>query len=100
MADRMDKLEVATALASLPDWRLVADDNAIEREFHFPGFNTAFGFMTRVALAAERGNHHPDWHNSYGSVTIRWSTHSAGGLTELDMRLAKSCDRFAAVLLG
>ena len=52
--------------------------------------------MTRVALAAERQNHHPEWSNVYNRVTIRWTTHSEGGVTELDVKLARACSRFAA----
>ena len=72
------------------------DGTAIEAEFSFKGFNAAFGFMTRVALAAERQNHHPEWSNVYNCVTIRWTTHSEGGVTELDVKLARACSRFAA----
>ena len=72
------------------------DGTAIEAEFTFRGFNAAFGFITRVALAAERHNHHPEWSNVYNRVTIRWTTHSEGGVTELDLKLARACSRFAA----
>ena len=71
------------------------EQEAIEAEFNFRGFNAAFGFMTRVALAAERQNHHPEWSNVYNRVTIRWTTHSEGGVTELDVKLARACSRFA-----
>lgn len=83
-------------MEELQGWSLVANAAAIEKEFTFKGFNAAFGFMSRVALASERANHHPEWSNVYNRVTIRWTTHSSGGLTNLDLRLARSCDRFAA----
>ena len=87
---------LAEVLADLDGWSLVEDGTAIEAEFSFRGFNAAFGFMTRVALAAERQNHHPEWSNVYNRVTIRWTTHSEGGVTELDVKLARACSRFAA----
>lgn len=95
MAQKLTDDEIKSALAELKDWSMVADGTAIEREFTFKGFNAAFGFMTQVALAAERANHHPEWSNVYNRVTIRWTTHSEGGLSDLDLRLARSCDRFA-----
>ena len=92
---RLDAADISAALANRPGWSLCDDGRAIEKEFTFKGFNAAFGFMSRVALAAERANHHPEWSNVYNRVHIRWTTHSAGGLTDLDMRLAGLCDRFA-----
>ena len=86
---------IAEVLADLDGWYLVEDGTAIEAEFRFKDFNGAFGFMTRVALAAERQNHHPEWSNVYNRVTIRWTTHSEGGVTELDVKLARACSRFA-----
>ena len=88
--------ELETALQELDGWTLVDDRKAIEREFLFKGFNAAFGFISRVALAAERHNHHPEWSNVYNRVIIRWTTHSEGGVTDLDLKLARLCDRFAA----
>ena len=87
---------VAEALADLEGWNLVDSGKAIEAEFTFSGFNAAFGFISRVALAAERHNHHPEWSNVYNRVTVCWTTHSEGGVTELDLKLARSCSRFAA----
>ena len=87
---------VAKALADLEEWSLVDSGKAIAAEFTFKGFNAAFGFISRVALAAERHNHHPEWSNVYNRVTVRWTTHSKGGVTELDLKLAKACSRFAA----
>ena len=96
MPDLLTNDALAEVLADLDGWSLVEDGTAIEAEFSFKGFNAAFGFMTRVALAAERQNHHPEWSNVYNSVTIRWTTHSEGGVTELDVKLARACSRFAA----
>ena len=96
MPDLMTNNALAEVLADLDGWFLVEDGTAIEAEFSFKGFNAAFGFMTRVALAAERQNHHPEWSNVYNRVTIRWTTHSEGGVTELDVKLARACSRFAA----
>ena len=96
MPDLLTNDALAEVLADLDGWSLVEDGTAIEAEFSFKGFNGAFGFMTRVALAAERQNHHPEWSNVYNRVTIRWTTHSEGGVTELDVKLARACSRFAA----
>ena len=96
MPDLLTKDALAEVLADLDDWSLVEDGTAIEAEFSFKGFNAAFGFMTRVALAAECHNHHPEWSNVYNRVTIRWTTHSEGGVTELDVQLARACSRLAA----
>ena len=96
MPDLLTNDALAEVLADLDGWSLVEDGTAIEAEFSFKGCNAAFGFMTRVALAAERQNHHPEWSNVYNRVTIRWTTHSEGGVTELDVKLARACSRFAA----
>ena len=96
MPDLLTNDALAEVLADLDGWSLVEDGTAIEAEFSFKGFNAAFGFMTRVALAAERQNHHPEWSNVCNRVTIRWTTHSEGGVTELDVKLARACSRFAA----
>ena len=79
-----------TALAELPDWE--RDGDRIRREFGFGNFVEAFGFMSRVALLAEKANHHPEWSNVYNRVSIELTTHDAGGLTELDVALAGEID--------
>ncbi|MGC5340804.1 4a-hydroxytetrahydrobiopterin dehydratase, partial [Escherichia coli] len=68
----------------LPEWRLVPGRDAIMRDFKFKDLNAAFGFMTRLALVAEKMDHHPEWTNVYNRVAITLSTHDAGGLTDLD----------------
>lgn len=80
------------ALATLPDWRRIGDRDAIVRAFKFGNFSEAFAFMTRIALAAERMDHHPEWSNVYNRVEITLSTHDAGGLTERDISLATIID--------
>jgi 4a-hydroxytetrahydrobiopterin dehydratase len=81
--------ERRAALALLEGWQESEDGKALQKSFRFKSFNAAFGFMTRVALIAEKMDHHPDWTNVYNRVDVRLSTHSAGGVTELDVRLAK-----------
>jgi 4a-hydroxytetrahydrobiopterin dehydratase len=93
--DRMKKLGANAArerVAEVPDWRYDELTGAISRKFEFADFAQAFGFMTEVALAAEKRDHHPDWSNVYNKVEITWTTHDAGGLTELDIALARACD--------
>ena len=84
-----------TALAELPHWREVPGRDAIARKFTFADFNQAFGFMTRVALVAEKMDHHPEWSNVYRTVEVTLSTHDAAGVTEKDINLAKAMDSFA-----
>jgi 4a-hydroxytetrahydrobiopterin dehydratase len=79
-------------LAQVPAWSMVEGRDAIERHLQFDNFNAAFGFMSRVALLAERQDHHPEWFNVFNRVHIVLSTHVAGGLTRRDIRLAKDID--------
>lgn len=95
MANLIAQDELQSSLAGLDGWALSENGIALEKTFSFKGFNSAFGFMTRVAMAAERANHHPEWSNVYNRVTIRWTTHSLGGVSDLDLKLAAACDRFA-----
>lgn len=83
-------------MAELVGWHLVAGRDAIEKTFRFADFGAAWGFMSRVALAAERLDHHPEWSNTYNRVTIVLTTHDSGGLTELDVALARHIDQVAA----
>ncbi len=80
------------ALASLPKWQEVPGRDAIKRSLKFADFNEAWAFMTRVALAAEKADHHPEWSNVYSNVEIVLSTHDAGGLSEKDVALARFVD--------
>lgn len=84
--------ELNRALHGLSEWKLLPDRPAIQREFQFKDFNRAFSFMTRVALKAEKMDHHPEWHNVYNRVKVILSTHDAGGLTTRDIELARFCD--------
>ena len=90
--------EIAAATQQLDGWVIstAGDRPALEKTYLFRGFNTAFGFMSRVALAAERANHHPEWQNIYNKVSIRWTTHASGGVTSLDLKLAHQCDAIAS----
>lgn len=93
---KLDPAARAAALKDLPHWREVPGRDVIARKFEFRNFNEAFGFMTRVALLAERMDHHPEWMNVYKTVDVRLTTHDAGGLTEKDVRMAKAMDEYAA----
>ncbi|MBX3554184.1 MAG: 4a-hydroxytetrahydrobiopterin dehydratase [Pseudolabrys sp.] len=83
------------ALERLSGWSAVQDRDAITRKFTFRDFRQAFAFMTRVAEVAEEMNHHPEWFNVYKTVEVTLSTHDAGGLTDLDVKLAEAMDRLA-----
>lgn len=98
MATKLTPDARKAALAKLPDWRDVSGRDAITRKFVFKDFNAAFGFMTRVALVAEKMDHHPEWFNVYRNVEVTLSTHDAGGVTELDVKLAETMDRIAAAI--
>jgi 4a-hydroxytetrahydrobiopterin dehydratase len=82
-------------LAKLSGWTEVPGRDAIAKTFVFGDFNAAFGFMTRAALLAEKMDHHPEWSNVYKTVQVTLSTHDAGGVTELDIKLAEAMDRIA-----
>lgn len=85
----------AVALRELPQWREVAGRDAITRALQFKSFSEAWGFMSRVALHAERHDHHPEWSNVYNRVEVTLATHECGGLSERDVKLAKFIDRLA-----
>ena len=85
-----------SALARLKGWTEVSGRDAITKKFVFADFNQAFGFMTRAALVAEKLDHHPEWFNVYKTVDVTLSTHDAGGVTELDIKLAEAMDKFAS----
>lgn len=85
---RLTEAQITAALGTLPGWARVDGREALCKTFHFPDFNAAFAFMTRVALKAEKMDHHPEWFNVYNRVEIVLSTHDAGGLTPRDLELA------------
>jgi 4a-hydroxytetrahydrobiopterin dehydratase len=95
MAEKLSGEARKSALARLKDWREVAGRDAITRKFVFKDFNEAFGFMARAALVAEKLDHHPEWSNVYKTVDVTLSTHDAGGVTELDIKLAETMDKLA-----
>jgi 4a-hydroxytetrahydrobiopterin dehydratase len=84
----------SNALAKLSDWKLVDGRDAITRTFTFKDFNEAFGFMTRVALLAERMDHHPEWFNVWNRVEVTLTTHDAGGVSERDVEMAAVMDGY------
>jgi 4a-hydroxytetrahydrobiopterin dehydratase len=90
----------AAALDDLPGWRDDPHARAIRRRFVFADFAEAFAFMTRVAMAAEKMDHHPEWTNVWNKVDVALSTHSAGGVTALDLALARICDSAAGLPSG
>jgi 4a-hydroxytetrahydrobiopterin dehydratase len=89
----LSETDVKARLAAHPAWTI--QGGRLHREFRFAGFSEAFGFMARVALAAEKLDHHPDWSNVFDRVVVSLHTHDAGGLTDLDFRLAAEMDRIA-----
>jgi 4a-hydroxytetrahydrobiopterin dehydratase len=95
---KLSDREREEALAGLPGWRYDAEAKAIRREFVFDDFGAAFAFMTRVALAAEKADHHPDWSNGWNKVDIALSTHSEGGVTGRDIALARAIGAMAGRL--
>jgi 4a-hydroxytetrahydrobiopterin dehydratase len=95
MAQKLAGNERQAALAKLSGWAEVRDRDAIAKKFVFKNFNEAFGFMTRAALIAEKMDHHPEWFNVYKTVEVTLSTHDAGGVTELDVKLAQAMDKLA-----
>lgn len=100
MAERLTSDARITALKALPGWTEVSGREAITRTFTFKDFNEAFGFMARVALVAEKRDHHPEWRNVYKTVEVVLATHDAGGVTALDIDLARAMDGIAAQLMA
>jgi 4a-hydroxytetrahydrobiopterin dehydratase len=92
MVEKLSEGAVNALLSAHPDWQRTADGLGIERTFVFRDFVAAFGFMTRVALHAERADHHPEWSNVYNRVTIRLTTHDAGGLSQRDSDMAAAIE--------
>lgn len=96
MVEQLSQAAREQGLAGLLDWQGEEGGEAITRTFKFTSFSEAFGFMSRVALAAEKAGHHPEWFNNYGTVNIRLTTHDAGGLSQKDLDLARTIN----LLLG
>lgn len=92
MGDKLSAAERDKVLKDLPYWKHLAETDAIRRDFKFKDFSEAFGFMTRVALLVQSADHHPEWSNTYNKVSITLTTHSAGGLTAKDVKLAAEID--------
>jgi 4a-hydroxytetrahydrobiopterin dehydratase len=92
MVEKLSPSERESLPATLPAWKSAPDRDAISRSFSFRNFNEAWGFMTRVALLAEKADHHPEWRNVWNKVDITLSTHDAGGLSRRDIALAKAID--------
>ena len=92
MVEKLTEAERTTLAKTLPEWKLVAGRDAIRRDWKFSNFSEAWGFMNRVALLAEKHDHHPEWANVWNRVEIVLSTHDAGGLSARDVALARAID--------
>ncbi len=90
---KLSKTEVTNKLKKLSGWKLVKGRNAISKTFKFKNFTEAFGWMTSMALYAEKKDHHPEWFNVYSTVEVTLSTHDAGGVTNLDLDMAREMNR-------
>ena len=95
MAQKLDAAARKGLAARLPGWALAEGRDALRKTFTFADFNAAFGFMARVALVAEKMDHHPEWTNVWNRVDVTLSTHSAGGLSDIDVKLAEAMDKIA-----
>jgi 4a-hydroxytetrahydrobiopterin dehydratase len=95
MAQKLDDASRKGLADRLPRWTRTEGRDALHRTFKFADFNAAFGFMARAALVAEKMDHHPEWTNVWNRVDVTLSTHSAGGLTDLDVKLAETLDKIA-----
>ena len=98
MAERLSAEARKSALTGLSGWSEMAGREAIAKTFVFKDFSEAFGFMSRVALVAEKSDHHPEWRNVYKTVEVVLTTHDAGGVTTLDIELAKAMNAIARQL--
>ena len=95
MAKKLGNKERVKAIKTLKDWKKTRGRDAIEKNFVFKDFIGAFSWMSRISLIAEKMDHHPEWFNVYNKVNVTLSTHDAGGVTELDIKLAKEMDKSA-----
>ena len=96
MVEKLSAEARREALASLAGWNPVEGRDAIEKSFKFKNFSQAWGFMSRVALAAEKLDHHPEWFNVYNTVRVHLATHDVGGITTWDVELARAMDAAAS----
>ena len=90
---KLSKTEITNKLKRLSGWKLMKGRNAITKTFKFKNFSEAFGWMTSMALYAEKKDHHPEWFNVYSTVEVTLSTHDAGGVTNLDLDMAREMNR-------
>lgn len=90
--EQLTEEERESWLRALPEWTLSREGKAIERKFEFDNFSQAFAFMTRVAMIAEKRDHHPEWFNVYNRVEVTLTTHDAGGLSLRDVKMARKID--------
>ncbi len=93
MAQKLSDTKITTAIKPLKGWKYLTAQSAIQKSFKFKDFLAAWGFMSRVALLAEKAGHHPDWQNVYNKVDITLSTHDAGGVTAKDILLASEINK-------
>ena len=100
MVQKLDDAARAALLARFPEWTHEPQRDAITRRFRFDDFAQAFGFMASVAIIAEKMDHHPEWSNVYNRVEVLLTTHDAGGVTELDIKMARFIDEAATALGG
>lgn len=92
---KLSESELNSAVTDLENWVVNEDGTAITKSFKFANFIKAFGFMTQMAIVAEKMNHHPEWFNVYNRVEVKLTTHDSAGVTELDIELAKTMDKAA-----
>jgi 4a-hydroxytetrahydrobiopterin dehydratase len=92
MIDKLNDADRSSAIAKLEKWQDEGERNAISKSLKFKNFNEAFAFMTRVAMEAEKTNHHPEWSNVYNTVNITLTSHDVGGISERDLMMARYID--------
>lgn len=95
MVHKLSDKELAQELSTLKGWKKLTERSAIFKSFKFGDFNEAWGFMSRIALLAEKADHHPEWFNVYNKVEVTLTTHDAGGISERDIQMARKIDRIA-----
>ena len=93
MTEKLEKEKADVEIAALEGWKRSENRDAMEKSYRFKNFNEAFAFMTRVALMAEKMDHHPEWFNVYNRVDVTLTTHDAGGLSEKDVKLARFMEK-------